>query len=149
MHEITLSSSQGEIVPTSVTLDASGHGVAQLRSDGTGVATITAMGDPFARGIVTVNFQLPINFLIATLVGAVVGWIVKTRARGFSVGSLLLALASSAILTAAYAIGIHWFKWAPEAGAGAALTFFVAAMGAYLGMRVLTRMKEASAEDEA
>jgi hypothetical protein len=78
--------------------------------------------------------------VIATLVGALLGWIVKNRARQWSVGSLLVAIACSSILTAAYAIGIHWLRWAPEAGAGEALTFFVAAVGAYLGVRVMERI---------
>lgn len=139
-HAISLSTTRGEIVPTPVLLDATGHGSAQLRSDGTGTASITAAGEPYAQAMTTVRFQTPINFLIAAGIGALVGWIARTRARRFAAGSLLMAVASSAILTAAYAIGLNWMRWAPQAGAGEALTFFVAAMGAYLGLRALTRV---------
>jgi hypothetical protein len=141
-HAITLSTTRGVIIPTRVLLDASGRGNAQLRSDGVGLATITAAGDPFAPGNAQMRFVLPVNSVIAMLAGAVLGWIVRIWAQGLWAASLVRALASSAILTAAYAFGIHWLKWAPDAGAGEALTFSVAALGAYLGMWALTRSDE-------
>lgn len=145
-HTITLSTTQGEIRPTPLTLDATGHGKAELRSDGTGEAIIMASGEPFKPAKATVKFTLPTNFLIATAVGALLGWIVR---RHWSFSGLILAMASSGILTAAYAIGIRWMKWAPEAGAGEALTFFVAAMGAYLGVKALNLGGSSKSEGEA
>jgi hypothetical protein len=144
VHAITLSTTRGLIVPTPVLLDASGRGSAQLRSDGVGLATITAAGDPFAPAIAKVRFVLPVNVVIAMLAGAVLAWIVRIFAQGWWTASLVQALASSAILTAAYAFGIHWLKWAPDVGAGLALNFLVAALGAYLGMWALTRNSDES-----
>jgi hypothetical protein len=148
-YSIGVSTTKGEIVPTPVQLDDSGRATAELRSDGTGTATITAEGGPFQAGTATVRFISPRNFLIATLVGALAGWIARTRGRRWSLGELLVAIASASILAAAYAIGIHWLKWAPDAGVGEALAFFVAAMGAYSGMRALLYMEGRGGEAEA
>jgi hypothetical protein len=124
-----------------VTLGEDGSASAQIRSDGTGSADVKASGPPFESAATTVEFNRPWRFLVATFLGAVLGWIVKTGARARSMRSIVVALASAAILSAAYAIGIRWLQWAPEAGVGEALGFFVGAMGAYFGMRVLGSAK--------
>jgi hypothetical protein len=134
---IALSSTRGQISPTPVVLGADGRATAELRSDGTGAATVSASGNPFSLGSTSVDFATPYRFLIASLIGAIVGWIARTRARSRSWRSIVVALASSAILAAAYAIGIRWFEWAPDATAGEALAFFVAAIGAYTGLKAL------------
>jgi hypothetical protein len=144
---ITLNTSQGEIVPTPVKLDANGQAWAQLRSDGTGTAIITAAGGPFQPGTASVEFVMPVSFLIATLLGAIVGWVVKIRARRWSLASFLVAVASSCILSAAYAAGIHWLKLVPQAGAGEALSFVVAALGSYGGVSVLKRLGAGGGEE--
>jgi hypothetical protein len=136
-HVVSLSTTRGEIVPTPVPLDAEGRATVELRSDGTGVAHIRVEGDPFLPATADVLFDVPRNFIIAMLLGALAGWIARMRSHGLSIGSLVMALVCASILSSAYAIGINWLKWAPEATVGEALGFFVAAMGAYTGMRAL------------
>jgi hypothetical protein len=134
---VTLSTTQGDITPTPVVLGPDGHATAQLRSEGTGSAVISAASNPFEHGATHVEFTTPWRFLLATLIGALVGWVARTRLRNYSIRSLAVAVASALILAAAYAIGIRWLQWTPEAGAGEALAFFVAAIAAYSGMSVL------------
>ena len=105
-------------------------------------------------GALGVQFDTPVGFVVATLLGAMLGWVVKIRAKHWSVPSFLVALASSCILSAAYAAGIHWLKLAPEAGGtGEALSFVVGALGAYGGVSALKRLGgfggEGGAEAEA
>lgn len=147
-HMISLSTDRGQIVPTPVLLDAQGRATAELRSDGTGTATITAAGGPFRPGTATVRFAFPLDFLIATVLGAVTGWLVKKRARDLTLRSCIVAVASACILGTAYAIGIHWLEWAPDASVGEGLSFFVAAMGAYSGLKALTTYEEGREGEE-
>lgn len=145
-HEVSLSTDRGQIVPTPLVLDAQGRGTAELRSGGTGAATITASGAAYRSGTASVRFRFPAGFLIATLLGAFAGWLAKKRGRNLTGNSCVAALASACILGTAYAIGIHWLAWAPDPGAGEALPFFVAAIGAYSGMNALMKNVAAAAK---
>jgi len=138
---VSLSTTRGQIIPTPVQLDANGRASVQLRSSGTGKATITASGALFLPGTAKVRFAAPRNFIIAMLLGGLAGWIAKTRVRDLSGASYLAAMTSSCILSIAYAIGINWMRWAPQAGVGEALSFFVAATGAHSGVTVIAVRK--------
>jgi hypothetical protein len=141
MH-VALHTSQGDVKPEGFELDANGSGTAQLRSDGVGMALLSASGVPFSSSEEKVEFVKPWSFLVAALLGAIAGWVVRTRARSKSLRSALVAVASAAIVTAAYSIGIRLAQWAPEATVGEALTFFVAAIGAYLGIKAIMPVRE-------
>jgi len=134
---VTLNTTQGDLSPTPVTLQNDGRGAAELRSEGMGAAVIRASGAPFQDATVTVNFKAPWIFILAALVGALLGWYVRTRGRSKSVRSALTALASALILLAAYMIGIRWLEVVPQAQVGEALAFVVGAIGAYVGLKVL------------
>jgi len=138
---IALRTDRGAIVPTPVVLGADGTAHADLWSDGVGPAFIEASGPPFEAATAMVVFEWPWRFLAATLLGALAGWFVGPKTRGKTKTSpwrsVLVAIVSAAILSAAYAIGINWLRWTPAAVIGDALAFFVAAAGAYLGVKVL------------
>jgi hypothetical protein len=138
---IGLSTSQGEISPTPLTLQADGRATAELRSDGTGIANVRATGVPLEAAQAAVNFVAPWRFLIAGLIGAAVGWILRTRARSKSLRSALVAAAAAAVALVAYMLGIRWLQWSPEAQAGEALAFFIAAAGAFTGVTGLLKAK--------
>jgi hypothetical protein len=98
-------------------------------------------GAPFESASVDVKFSAPWIFLIAGLIGAVVGWLLRTRARTKSIGSFIVAICSGAVALAAYALGIRWTQWVPLAQVGEALAFFVAAAGAFTGAQFLLGRK--------
>jgi hypothetical protein len=148
-HSISLSTDLGEIDPKVVQLDAQGRARAELRSVGQGIANITARGAPFGDGKTTVRFRYPLGFALATLAGGLAGWLVKKKARDLSPRSCAVSIGSATILGIAYAIGIRWMPWTPGAAAGEALSFFVAAMGAYTGLKVLTQHAAEEEDGEA
>jgi hypothetical protein len=112
-----------------------------LRSDGTGVATIRATGVPLQEAQTVIRFVAPWRFLIAAVIGALVGWLLRTRARSKSARSVLIAVASAAVALVAYMLGIRWLQWAPQAQVGEALAFFIAAAGAFTGVAGLLKAK--------
>lgn len=138
---VGLSTSQGDISPTPLTLQPDGRATAELRSDGTGVATIRATGVPLQEAQTVIRFVAPWRFLIAAVIGALVGWLLRTRARSKSARSVLIAVASAAVALVAYMLGIRWLQWAPQAQVGEALAFFIAAAGAFTGVAGLLRAK--------
>lgn len=134
---VGLSTTQGEVSPTPITLQPDGRATAELRSDSTGTATVRVTGAPLQAAATQVSFVTPWRFLIAALLGAAVGWFLRTRGRSKSVRSVALAIAAAAVLLVAYMIGIRWMQWTPAAQIGEALAFFIGAMGAYLGLQAL------------
>lgn len=136
--QVSIKSTLGEVFPSEITLDAQGRGSAELRSASTGASTIGVSGLPFESAMTIVEFGKPWSILIAALLGAIAGWIVRMeRRRRRTPWSALVALASAAVVVAAYSVGLRLAHWAPDATVGEALTFFVAAVGAYIGVRVI------------
>ena len=139
MH-VFLKTSAGEVKPSEVILSADGRATAEIRSEGFGVAAISASGVPFVPAEGSIGFAKPWSFLIAVALGAIAGWLIRIRGRRKTFGSLLLAIASACVVTAAVSVGIRLAQWAPEATVGEALTFFVAAIGAWGGIKVISAM---------
>jgi hypothetical protein len=140
MH-VFLKTSAGEVKPSEVVLSADGRATAEIRSAGFGDVALSASGVPFVVGESSMDFAKPWSFLVALALGAIAGWLIRTRARSRSLGSFLLALATAAFVTAAFSVGIRLAQWAPEAAVGEALTFFVAAVGAWSGIKALAVIK--------
>jgi hypothetical protein len=144
MH-VFIKTSAGDVKPSEVTLSADGRGTAEIRSAGFGPVQLSASGVPFALATSSMNFAKPWSFLVAMVLGAIAGWLIRNSARSRSLGSFLLALASAMVVTAAFSVGIRLAQWAPEATVGEALTFFVAAIGAWGGIKVITALKAQAA----
>jgi F0F1-type ATP synthase assembly protein I len=136
-HSITLSTDRGDVTSVPIQFGANGFATGEIRSDGIGVAKIRAVGAPLQSVETEIRFTLPWKFAIAVVLGAIVGWFVRTRGRSKSVRSALIKIGSGLIVAAAYMIGIRWAEWAPDAKIGEALAFFLGAAGAYTELRVL------------
>jgi hypothetical protein len=138
--QISIATSSGEVRPPTVTLDAQGRATVELRSAGIGAAELRASGPPFESGVRIVDFGKPWSSAAAALIGAIVGWVLLHQSRRKkTVWSIIVALASSAFVVAAYSIGIQLANWAPDANVGEALIFFIAAVGAFFGATALVK----------
>lgn len=135
---VSIKTSQGEVSPTAIELDAQGRGSVELRSAGTGATTLAVSGAPFETGKAVVEFGKPWSSLIAAWLGAVAGWVLLMQGRKKKTAwSVIVALASAAFVFAGYSVGIRLAQWAPDATVGEALVFFVAAVGAFMGVKAL------------
>src|SRR5205814_9741686 len=84
-------------------LDESGTGVAKLRSAGIGSAQITATDSPFHAGHGKVEFAWPVAFALATLLGGIVGALLRKDARRHPLGSILIGILAATVVCVAHA----------------------------------------------
>jgi hypothetical protein len=83
VRAVILAATQGRLLETRLTLDESGIAATELRSQGTGVASISARSPPLlAAEPITIPFGVPWAFLISALLGGAVGGTIRfARAR--------------------------------------------------------------------
>jgi hypothetical protein len=90
---VTLSASRGSLESNRLVLTAGG-GVVKLRSAGLGPATISARAPGWSPAQVTIGYRWPVTFLLAALLGGLLGALVAyahpRRGRRTSLGRLLL-----------------------------------------------------------
>jgi hypothetical protein len=139
---VSLTSEPGSFESSQVTLDDRGTGVARLRSVSVGNATVQASSSPLAPASATVRFVWPFATLIASVLGGLVGALINRLQRG-RIRSLralrpilLTGLLSGIVVVALYAVGVNVLPIQPTATAGEALTFALAAVGGYLGLKL-------------
>jgi peptidoglycan/LPS O-acetylase OafA/YrhL len=107
-----------------------------------GEAKVQAISAPLSPASATVDFVWPVATLIASVLGGMAGALVKRMQRG-RVRSmralrpvLIVGVLSGIVVVALYAVGVNVLPIQPTATAGEALTFVLAAVGAYLGLRI-------------
>jgi hypothetical protein len=143
---VALTASRGTISGSPVRLDPKGSGTAVLHSSEVGVAVIIATSPEFQAGTATVRFQWPVASLIATLLGAIVGSILRSDTRKKLFGSLTIGILAALIVAAAYAAGVSGEYWgAPSGSSGEAVVFFIAAMSGFLGSNALAMFGKSAA----
>lgn len=129
---ITISPTRGWVETMNLTLDQTGTATTSIRSAWLGTATVNASGAPFAPASESVEFLLPVVFLVAALLGGLAGAYLR---HGWRMKAVLLDGGLTGIVVAAlYAVGVNVLPFQPGARAGEALVFVVAAAGAYLGL---------------
>ena len=139
-QEVALQTTRGSIAPSPVALDESGTGVAKLRSAGIGSAQITATDSPFHDGHGKVEFAWPVAFALATLLGGIVGALLRKDARQHPLGSILIGMLAATVVCVAHAVGVNTQAWGtPSGGAGEGLFFFVAAVAGFSGREVMSK----------
>jgi hypothetical protein len=82
LKEVVLSTSRGNLDPTPVKLRDTGSGEAELRSSGLGEARITLVSGQFVADEVVVHFTFPWSFLVAIVIGALIGGGLWTKGNG-------------------------------------------------------------------
>jgi hypothetical protein len=138
---VALQTTRGLIVPSPLILDDSGTGVAKLRSAGIGGAQITATDPPFHAGQSLVEFIWPIAFVLATVIGGIVGALLRKDARQRPLGSLLVGILAATVVCVSHAVGVSTQIWGtPSGGAGEGLFFAIAAIAGFLGREAITKL---------
>lgn len=121
-----------------VVLDEHGRATAAFRSVGFGDAEISSPSDVFEHVQTDrVRFAVPWGFVLAVLVGGIVGTIATRSGRTHWGRALAVGVSTGVIVVFAYSVGINLLDVSPTATAGEALAFVLAALGAAAGPRVL------------
>lgn len=144
---VTLSSGSGtepvgSLRAARVTLGAQGVGGTTIRSASVGKSTVAASSPPLASAHATITFAWPVAFLVAAVLGGVIGAYLGRRRLSrddkshgpfyvMGVGAL-----TGIVAVALYAVGVNVLPVQPVATAGEALVFAVAAVAGYVGLRL-------------
>jgi hypothetical protein len=140
-EHVALKASVGSISPSLVLLEDSGTTTAVLRSEGTGNSTITATDPPFQNGIGSVQFSWPTGFLISTLLGGLIGALLREDIRQKFLSSISVGLLAAIVVCVAYAAGVKFEAWGvPPGGTAEALFFVLGAIGGFLGRKALSKI---------
>jgi hypothetical protein len=141
---ITLTATKGSLTNTQVQLTDQGTAQTEIRSIAVGGTMIEAISPPLDKGVSReVPFVWPWPFAIAAVLGGTVGVVVRrktssgnaTRKQSVLVRVLIGAL-EGVVVAVLYAVGVNLLPVTPTARAGEALVFALAALGAFLGLRL-------------
>jgi hypothetical protein len=137
---VIVTSDFASVDPTQVQLDERGVGTTTVRSVSFGKASINAESPPLASAAVPVYFSWPIAFLLASVIGGLLG---AALARLQSSGKkrslrvvLIRGVLTGILMVALYAIGVNLLPIHPTATAGETLAFAVAAVGGFIGLKL-------------
>lgn len=131
--------------------DANGTARVRLRSAAPGITRITASSPGIAEAGTPVTFQLPVLTAMASLLGSLLGGILRfqgSRRRRWG-RDLAVSLLTGFLVFAMYVVGIRALPFTFTVTAGAAFVFVVSALGAYLGIALLTRRPAGGGEAAA
>jgi hypothetical protein len=111
-----------------------------VRSVSFGKAYIKAESPPLAPAAVPVYFSWPSAFLVTTVLGGILGVALAhlqspRRKKNFRT-VLIRGVLTGIIVGALYAIGVNVLPIHPTATAGEALTFAVAAVAGFVGLKL-------------
>jgi hypothetical protein len=154
---ITLSSHIGRLDQNALSIDpATGIATTFIRSRGTGRDTVSASLSPFAPATGTIEYEKPWSWLIAVLLGVVVGIGIRLamRARqqppkpgvGFDV---IIGIIGGVIVAVLYALGVNILPLQLPGGYSEALAFVLSALGGWVFPRWLEALGPKKAGGEA
>jgi hypothetical protein len=139
---VTVSSDTGSLATTQIALGDQGTGATMLQSVSVGDAVVHASSPPLGAVEGTVRFAWPIAFLAAAAAGGLVGAFLGLprqppgkRRRGVP-QALVVGVLTGFVVVALYAVGANVLPVQPTATTGEALAFALAAVGAFVGLRL-------------
>ena len=144
-RDVTLSARLGTPEPSGLTLRGDSVGSVKIRSTGVGRDTVFATSGPFKSNPLELTYAAPVSFLIAAVLGGLVGSFVaasgaKRRGGRTSKPAYFVSGIASALLFAVMtAIGVNVTGVDVPPGAAEAGVFVVASLGAILGLPGLAR----------
>jgi hypothetical protein len=127
--------------PDHLSVGPSDPGVVHVRSQGLGTDTILVRGGVYSAQVLVV-YDTPWLFLGAVLVGGILGGMLNALSRARRQKSAPLwrlpvqGALTGMVVAVLYAVGIHVFRWAPDAQYGEGLMFAVAFIGGLAGPRI-------------
>jgi hypothetical protein len=129
-YGVQLRSRLGRLEPPSLTLDPEARGVSSVRSVSTGKDRLIVEGVNFEPATVEVEYVLPLRFILAALVGGLLGGLPGSGGRTRKV---LHALVYGILVFGIFATGINLTGLALPQNAGEVVVFVVSAIGALMG----------------
>lgn len=144
-------SPSGYISDADPVFDAKGTAHARLRSAAPGTTRIIVSSPGVAEVDTKVGFQLPILTAAASLLGSLLGGVLRfqgSRRRRWA-RDLGVSLLTGILVFAMYVVGIRTLPFTFGVTVGAAFVFVVSALGAYLGIALLTRRPAADGKPAA
>jgi len=142
---VRLSADRGSLDSLVISLNQQGIGRSYIRSVGLGEARIRAASPSFQGASTSVVFLFPIGYILAALVGGLIGSAIrecyaprnrKSRGADFA-PALAVGLLVGVLVAVAWAVGVNVLAVSPAARAGEAAVFVMAALGALAGHKVL------------
>ncbi len=140
---VLLETDHGSLSPSSLALDSQGIGTTSLRSDAA-PSTVVRVGDASVTAEpVTITFDPPWLFLLAAVLGGLIGAFIRGKGRQRWSYAALIGIASAILMTLAYAVGIDWatkvLGATQLASSGEAVVFVLGAVAALVGVSALIR----------
>jgi hypothetical protein len=132
----------GSLETARVTLDAQGIGGTTIRSASVGTSTVAVSSPPLVPAHATIAFAWPLAFVVAAVLGGVIGAYLGRRRLSHddkSHGPLYVigvGALTGIVAVALYAVGVNVLPVQPVATAGEALVFAIAAVAGYVGLRL-------------
>lgn len=145
---VILSASQGEISPSHLNVSSGTWDTLKVRSAGIGWDTLVVTSLALEDGVLVLHYTWPISYAMATLIGALLGAIFsaqRSRAQGVPGGRSMAAkvfanTVSGVIVSIAYSVGLNLTGVEMPVGQSEAAVFVAAAIGAIVGVPVLTKL---------
>jgi len=148
---VTVESTLGRPEPSGADLGPDGTLTVELRSTGLGEAEITVHSPGYRPASTTVRFVFPVGFLLAALLGGVVGGSAhriqkrKEEEADSWIREAGAGLVFGMIVAVAYAVGVNLLGLELQAQYGEALVFTLAALGGYFRVPLRERARPESA----
>ena len=145
-ESMVITADRGDLDTNTLTLPAQGVATTKIHSGAPGTATVRVeVGDVTSRSA-TLRFAFPWSFLVAAVLGSLVGALI--RGRGASAPSaahvdILLGLACGLVAAAAYTLGLNLIGVELSVRVGDAATFVVSALGAAYNLPGLAQARRA------
>lgn len=142
---VTLSYGKGRIGESVLTLGQDGKAQTQIRSQFVGDATLSVGGYPFEAARGSVEYVLPLVFIISGIAGALGGALVRKVMKKEDGKQFFVAIFSGFLGALLAALGVNFINLPVAIPAGETFAFVFAAISAYMGAAVFTSSSSAKA----
>lgn len=136
-------SGAGSLLAKKVALEEDGTATTELRSDGLGGATVSASLPGLVPAPTTIDFQFPYVTIFSSLIGGILGGLIRVGTSRMRGRRALLALGIAVLVGifvfGLYAVGVNVLPIQPIVKAGAVLVFVVSGLGAFMGPSILPK----------
>jgi hypothetical protein len=132
---LTLTTNRGKIEPINIKTNEDGIATSNLRSISLGSAQVRVDSPRFISIEREVRFRFPWLFLVAAILGGLIGSIPKMGK--FRLKKVTIGIALGILGGVGYAVGVNVLGFEPSVTIGEAVTFFISGICAYVGKLIL------------
>lgn len=134
--------------PSEVKLSDTGTAAVVLRSDSSGLVTVTASSPGIAEGATTINFRPPILTVVVCLIGGLIGGLLREvipqrgRVKRRWLSGIGAAVLMGFLVFFLYAVGVNVLPVEPKVAVGSVFVLVVSALGAWFGTGLLDKLRK-------